>query len=680
MNHLPSLPLPAAAILFTNAVSIAAWSSSLVPFNRYHLLRQRLLLRASPCGLPSPLRRTSSSCGCGLGFEVTTSSSVTSVFANAHKRCNRRQVRCYARSARHGYEQEHRVITSIRQSLWCDIVQPHLDTVPIGNDGKNTPPLVLVLAVSGGCDSIALFHAVLALTQTNQSNQKETQQTTRLLCLRSTNTTSKPSSDERFSVPCELHVAHFNHEQRGESSDRDEGFVKALCQENGIPIHCYSWSDRNITSANRKDDSSESFTQDVARTWRKQTLGRLLLDLVVTPNPYRGTDTSERWGAILTAHHRDDVDETILLKLLRGSHLTNLWGMDARSDGFDLLALHDNDTVSKSPASTFTGYFAKPMLSIRKNDVLDYLNSQSIEWREDESNNSNKYKRNKIRNEVMPLLKELAGGEDALQKRFSNLEEQSRAISQHLLNRAEKYLLDMPSNSVFHLTILDSTILFDLEREEALHLWLTRVTDNELQISYEQMKRIRHQLNEYPERLQWTIDVGNSWRVSRNGDILVVFNRHEDDNIQTTEKDNHIHWSVLRIENNDSSFSSSKQFTESEENAVELHFRSLPPMSDHSSLEIKRVNDIDGNATFLPPWRAGRSPIKVREFLRGQRVPLHCRGESLVLCYTAEPSIRVRVCAVFVENEHSVGKWIVHSDFCSDDASPKTMIILGMNN
>jgi hypothetical protein len=238
----------------------------------------------------------------------------------------------------------------------------------------------------------------------------------------------------------------------------------------------------------------------------------------------------------------------------------------------------------------------------------------------------------------------------------------------------------MPSNSVFHLTILDSTILFDLEREEALHLWLTRVTDNELQISYEQMKRIRHQLNEYPERLQWTIDVGNSWRVSRNGDILVVSNRHEDDNIQTTEKDNHIHWSVLRIENNDSSFSSSKQFTESEENAVELRFRSLPPMSDHSSLEIKRVNDIDGNATFLPPWRAGRSPIKVREFLRGQRVPLHCRGESLVLCYTAEPSIRVRVCAVFVENEHSVGKWIVHSDFCSDDASPKTIIILGMNN
>lgn len=310
-----------------------------------------------------------------------------------------------------------RVITSIRQSLWCDIVQPHLDTVPIGNDGKNTPPLVLVLAVSGGCDSIALFHAVLALTQTNQSNQKETQQTTRLLCLGSTNTASKPSSDERFSVPCELHVAHFNHEQRGESSDRDEGFVKALCQENGIPIHCYSWSDRNNTSANRKDDSSESFTQDVARTWRKQTLGRLLLDLVVTPNPYRGTDTSERWGAILTAHHRDDVDETILLKLLRGSHLTNLWGMDARSDGFDLLALHDNDTVSKSPASTFTGYFAKPMLSIRKNDVLDYLNSQSIEWREDESNNSNKYKRNKIRNEVMPLLKELAGGEDALQVR-----------------------------------------------------------------------------------------------------------------------------------------------------------------------------------------------------------------------------------------------------------------------
>ena len=109
---------------------------------------------------------------------------------------------------------------------------------------------------------------------------------------------------------------------------------------------------------------------------------------------------------MLTAHHRDDADETVLLKLLRGAHLTNLAGMEARSDGFDL----EGRNASKGVV-----YFAKPMLEVRKKDAVDYLAKNSLEWREDESNQSDEYKRNRVRNELMPLLRELAGGEHALQ-------------------------------------------------------------------------------------------------------------------------------------------------------------------------------------------------------------------------------------------------------------------------
>lgn len=59
--------------------------------------------------------------------------------------------------------------------------------------------------------------------------------------------------------------------------------------------------------------------------------------------------------------------------------------------------------------------FAKPMLAVRKTDIHKSLLSQGIKWREDGSNLTNKYKRNRIRNELMPLLSDIAGGEDVLQ-------------------------------------------------------------------------------------------------------------------------------------------------------------------------------------------------------------------------------------------------------------------------
>ena len=76
---------------------------------------------------------------------------------------------------------------------------------------------------------------------------------------------------------------------------------------------------------------------------------------------------------------------------------------------------NDYRTHAESHSTSSIGYFAKPMLKLRKLDVMKYLTSRSLEWREDDSNNSSKYKRNKIRNELVPLLSEITGGDRALQ-------------------------------------------------------------------------------------------------------------------------------------------------------------------------------------------------------------------------------------------------------------------------
>lgn len=274
-------------------------------------------------------------------------------------------------------------------------MQPHLTAFESKrgsfNDNINAT-MVLILAVSGGCDSVALFHSVIAITNSNENEEENA----RYIHL------EKEGHESSLRVPCEVHVAHFNHEQRGDNSDEDEALVRRLCSEAGIPIHCYSWSELE-NDESFDTTATTSFSQDVARNWRRRQMTNLLASLVAGSDNCSTDEAPQRWGAILTAHHRDDSEETILLKLLRGAHLTNLSGMEDRSDAFEM----NNGEQS-------IGYFSKPLLGVRKKDIVHYLKTNGFQWREDESNSENKYKRNKVRNQLMPLLCEIAGGEDAL--------------------------------------------------------------------------------------------------------------------------------------------------------------------------------------------------------------------------------------------------------------------------
>ncbi len=105
-------------------------------------------------------------------------------------------------------------------------------------------------------------------------------------------------------------------------------------------------------------------------------------------------------GVIMTAHHLNDSEETILLKLLRGVHISRLQGMEA---------------VSSTSSSQNRVLFARPLIQIRKQEIKEYLVVNQFRWREDSSNEEPKYLRNRIRNELVPLLEDLVGGKDNLQ-------------------------------------------------------------------------------------------------------------------------------------------------------------------------------------------------------------------------------------------------------------------------
>lgn len=525
------------------------------------------------------------------------------------------------------------VVASVRNSLRTNLVEHHLNLLHETHEDelRDPPVVVLLLAVSGGSDSIALLHSVLRSVESSVIDDERT------LCLK------LGVVGDEYDVPCQVHVAHFNHEQRGENSDGDEMLVESLCRESGLPFHCYRWSDGSTClESSEVNGNKDVFSQNTARRWRRRELKNLLSDLV----PSKG----HAFGAILTAHHRDDADETILLKLLRGSHLTNLAGMEARSDPFEL--------GGSDQRSRMLGYFVKPCLELRKTQIVDFLTSNSYEWREDESNSSNKYKRNKIRNELMPLLSEIAGGDEAIHTRFRNLEQQSREIGMDLALRAQQHLDEMNCDSEFR---LDANGRFDLAHEEALHLWVSRATCGRLCLAYDQMTRIRGQILMHPTRLQWELDIGKRWRLKRNGDCLTVSREGQDDGTDLVRP---MTWTV---------HPSRECYSEGDigPDGVELAFDGI---AEGSPLVVKRVKDI-GNLSFKPPWK--ENPIKITEFLRGQRVPLSRRGEAEVVCLVP-PEESPHILAVYVQNSNhgeGAGKWVARSRDNNDSFVTRILMV-----
>lgn len=160
-----------------------------------------------------------------------------------------------------------------------------------------------------------------------------------------------------------IHAAHFNHQLRGEESQRDETFVRGWCREQGVPL-----------TVGRGDVAAEAV--------------RLGLGIEETARQLRYAFLEETAAAlggntrIATAHNADDNAETVLLHLLRGSGLDGLTGIPPRR-----------------------GRLCRPLLEVPRETLEDYLQDKGIPHVEDSSNAQGDYRRNRLRQQVMPVLR-----------------------------------------------------------------------------------------------------------------------------------------------------------------------------------------------------------------------------------------------------------------------------------
>lgn len=163
-----------------------------------------------------------------------------------------------------------------------------------------------------------------------------------------------------------LHVAlaHCNFRLRGAESDADETFVKELAQQLDVDFFVTHFDTLGYVNQHKVS------VQMAARELRYAWFDRLL--------------KTKGFVKVLTAHHLDDALETFLINLSRGTGIDGLTGI---------------------PAQTET--IVRPLLKFSREELLDYAQANELTWREDASNSDIKYLRNKIRAEVVPLLKEL---------------------------------------------------------------------------------------------------------------------------------------------------------------------------------------------------------------------------------------------------------------------------------
>ena len=276
-----------------------------------------------------------------------------------------------------------------------------------------------------------------------------------------------------------LQAAHCNFHLRGEESDRDEEFVRSLCQELGIVLHVTHFDTRDW--AVRKRLSIEMAARELRYAWFEQLCIEHALQHVAV------------------AHHQDDSVETCLLNLIRGTGIDGLRGIRPKN-----------------------GRVVRPLLGVNRNEVLAYLDVLKQPYVTDSTNLTDEYTRNKIRLTLLPLLEEI---NPSVRKSIS-------AMTDHLSDVAGVYETAM-QQAVQRVTVADgSEVLIDRLLEEIAPKAILFKIFHPLGFTASQLDAIHCSLSGESGKRFFSRD----WEVLKDRNRLLIRSRERTSSIQSIEK------------------------------------------------------------------------------------------------------------------------------------------------
>jgi tRNA(Ile)-lysidine synthase len=217
-------------------------------------------------------------------------------------------------------------------TLWPRAALHHSVVARVDEQEQTSASDRWAVAVSGGADSVALLLAVWQLW---------------------------PSKRAR------LVVLHFNHRLRGAESDGDEAFCRQLSAELGVEFRCGRWA--------------ESFAGASEAAAREARMAFFAAEM-----------TSLGTAILWTGHQKDDIAETMLMRIARGSSASGL--------------------AAPRPVQVMNDgrVFLRPLLTIAKADIVHALTAAGVSWREDASNGTGEFFRNRVRHSVVPVWRAAA--------------------------------------------------------------------------------------------------------------------------------------------------------------------------------------------------------------------------------------------------------------------------------
>ena len=246
----------------------------------------------------------------------------------------------------------------------------------------------LILAVSGGVDSMVMLHLF-----------QQTQQ--------------------------DFVVAHCNFKLRGSESDMDEIFLRDYCAEKGIELYVKSFETKEY--ATTKGISVEMAARELRYEWFRKLLNTLQYDYLAT------------------AHHQDDLVETMLINLSRGTGIRGLSGIQPKTE-----------------------HVIRPLLFANRMQIVNYAATEQIPFREDSSNDEIIFQRNLIRHKLIPLFEEINPAFRKNMNRTASILRKTEKIYQRKIEEEKTRLLENTANGMqINIEVLlktksKSSILFEI--------------------------------------------------------------------------------------------------------------------------------------------------------------------------------------------------------------------------
>jgi tRNA(Ile)-lysidine synthase len=200
-----------------------------------------------------------------------------------------------------------------------------------------------------------------------------------------------------------MSLAHCNFNLRGNESDADEDFVLELAEDLDVEVFVQRFDTEAYANDNKR--SIQMAARELRYHWFEELAAQLHFDY------------------ILTAHHADDNLETFLINFTRGTGLEGLTGIPE-----------------------VNGKFVRPLLAFSSAEIENFAKENNIKWRDDSSNASTKYLRNKLRHEVIPILKDINPSLlNSFQSTLNNLSDAAIIVEDHIdkfLNEAIENIED----------------------------------------------------------------------------------------------------------------------------------------------------------------------------------------------------------------------------------------------